>query len=83
MFMGLGDLVMPTILVVSALQFSQPGWNGLPSIGAAIGTLVGYAVLMGYVLKGRPQAGLPLLNGGSLVGFLTGVYAATGSLRFW
>lgn len=83
MFMGLGDLVMPTILVVSALQFTQPGWNGLPALGAAVGTLVGYAVLMGYVLKGRPQAGLPLLNGGSLVGFLTGVYASTGSLRFW
>lgn len=83
MFMGLGDLVMPTILVVSALQFSQPSWNGMPALGAAVGTLVGYAVLMGYVLKGRPQAGLPLLNGGSIVGFLTGVYAATGSIRFW
>jgi presenilin-like A22 family membrane protease len=83
MFMGLGDLVMPTILVVSALQFSGAGWRGLPALGAAIGTLVGYAVLMGYVLKGRPQAGLPLLNGGAMVGFLTGLYAATGSLRFW
>jgi presenilin-like A22 family membrane protease len=83
MFMGLGDLVMPTILVVSALQFSEPGWQGMPALGAAIGTLVGYAVLMGYVLKGRPQAGLPLLNGGSIVGFLTGLYAATGSVVFW
>ena len=83
MFMGLGDLVMPTILVVSALQFSQPGWDGMPALGAAVGTLVGYAVLMGYVLKGRPQAGLPLLNGGSIVGFLTGLYAATGSVVFW
>ncbi|MHB1261164.1 MAG: presenilin family intramembrane aspartyl protease PSH [Thermoplasmatota archaeon] len=83
MFMGLGDLVMPTILVISALQFAQPGWEGMPALGAAVGTLVGYAVLMGYVLKGRPQAGLPLLNGGSIVGFLTGLYAATGSIVFW
>ncbi|MFA5943652.1 MAG: presenilin family intramembrane aspartyl protease PSH [Candidatus Thermoplasmatota archaeon] len=83
MFMGLGDLVMPTILVVSALQFSQPNWDGMPALGAAVGTLVGYAVLMGYVLKGRPQAGLPLLNGGSIVGFLTGLYASTGSIVFW
>lgn len=83
MFMGLGDLVMPTILVVSALEFAKPGWGSLPALGAAIGTLVGYAVLMGYVLKGRPQAGLPLLNGGSIVGFLAGVYASTQSLRFW
>ncbi len=83
MFMGLGDLVMPTILVVSALQFAKPGWGTLPSIGAAVGTLVGFGVLMGYVLKGRPQAGLPLLNGGALAGFLAGVWWATGSLRFW
>jgi presenilin-like A22 family membrane protease len=83
MFMGLGDLVMPTILVVSALQFSAAGWRGLPALGAAVGTLVGYAVLMGYVLKGKPQAGLPLLNGGAIVGFLTGLYTATGSVRFW
>lgn len=84
MFMGLGDLVMPTILVVSALHFSvQAGWGTLPSLGAAIGTLVGFGVLMGYVLKGNPQAGLPLLNGGAIVGFLAGLYQATGSLVFW
>ena len=83
MFMGLGDLVMPTILVVSAVQFAQPGWGILPTLGAAIGTLVGFGVLMGYVLKGKPQAGLPLLNGGAITGFLAGLYAATGSLQFW
>lgn len=83
MFMGLGDLVMPTILVVSALQFGAADWGVLPSLGAAIGTLAGFGVLMGYVLKGRPQAGLPLLNGGALVGFLAGVYWASGSLVFW
>ncbi|MEK6985967.1 MAG: presenilin family intramembrane aspartyl protease PSH [Candidatus Thermoplasmatota archaeon] len=83
MFMGLGDLVMPTILVVSALQFAEPGWGAVPALGAVVGTLVGFAVLMGSVLQGRPQAGLPLLNGGAIVGFLTGLYAATGSLRFW
>jgi presenilin-like A22 family membrane protease len=83
MFMGLGDLVMPTILVVSALQFPQTGWGALPALGAAVGTLVGYAVLMGYVLKGRPQAGLPLLNGGAIVGFVLGVWWATDSVVFW
>lgn len=83
MFMGLGDLVMPTILVISALTFAAPSWGTLPALGAAIGTLVGYGVLMGFVLKGNPQAGLPLLNGGAIVGFLTGVAWATHSLRFW
>jgi len=81
-FLGLGDLVMPTILVVSAMVF--PVADGIaPILGAAIGTLVGFSVLMGYVLKGNPQAGLPLLNGGAIVGFLAGVYQATGSLVFW
>lgn len=79
-FMGLGDLVMPTILVVSALTF---GFGTQAVLGAAVGTLVGFAVLMGYVLKGNPQAGLPLLNGGAIVGFIAGVYATTGSVVFW
>lgn len=83
LFMGLGDLVMPTILVVSAVAFAGDGWGPGPAWGAAIGTLVGFGVLMSLVLRGRPQAGLPLLNGGSLVGFLAGLYAATGSLVFW
>lgn len=80
LFMGLGDLVMPTILVVSALVF---GSGATAAAGAAAGTLVGFAVLMSFVLKGRPQAGLPLLNGGALVGFVAGTYATTGSLVFW
>lgn len=80
-FLGLGDLVMPTILIVSAMVFPVGGIA--PVLGAAVGTLVGFGVLMGYVLHGNPQAGLPLLNGGAIVGFIAGVYAATGSLVFW
>ncbi len=83
LFMGLGDLVMPTILVVSAIHFAQEGWGIAPSVGAAIGTMVGFGLLMGFVLKGNPQAGLPLLNGGSIAGFLIGLYAATGGIVFW
>ncbi len=83
-FMGLGDLVMPTILVVSALVFPPTGSDGrLEALGAAVGTLLGYSVLMTFVMKGNPQAGLPLLNGGAILGFLAGVYAATGGLVFW
>lgn len=79
-FLGLGDLVMPSILVVSSMIFL-----GIQeaTLGAAIGTLVGFGVLMGFVLKGNPQAGLPLLNGGAITGFMAGMFAATGSIVFW
>jgi presenilin-like A22 family membrane protease len=98
MFMGLGDLIIPGILAVSAFTFPPPKLDpttgvpmrdpttgflvpdirfvfGLPSnlfiaICAIIGCLVGFAILMRFVLKGNPQAGLPLLNGGTIAGYL-------------
>ncbi|HET6399682.1 MAG TPA: presenilin family intramembrane aspartyl protease PSH [Candidatus Thermoplasmatota archaeon] len=54
-----------------------------PALGAALGTVAGYLVLMAFVLKGNPQAGLPLLNGGAITGFLLGVWRMTGSFVFW
>src|SRR5205814_1797035 len=44
--------------------------NGIIAFGTVLGSLVGFMVLMRYVLKGNPQAGLPLLNGGALLGFI-------------
>ena len=83
-FMGLGDAVMPTILVVSAITFSSAvpyalpilGVINMPAIGAIIGTFVGFSVLMGFVMKGNPQAGLPFLNGGVILGYVVGSLAA-------
>jgi presenilin-like A22 family membrane protease len=71
---GMGDLIMPTILVVSASVFIQvPGWAvSPPAIGAIVGSLAGLAVLLGFVKQGKPQAGLPPLNAGTIAGFLTG-----------
>lgn len=79
LFIGLGDTIIPTILVVSA-AFFRPGDAPLldvpgialtvPAAGAIVGTVVGLLVLEGLVLKGRPHAGLPLLNGGTIVGYL-------------
>lgn len=83
LFMGLGDLVFPAVLVVSAIMFAQPGWGLAPALGAMGGTVVGYSILIATVLRGRPQAGLPLLNGGAITGFLVGLLAATGSIVFW
>lgn len=73
--MGLGDLIMPSILVVSAAVF-LPGKGvlafSLPAITTMIGSVIGMAVLLSFVATGRPQAGLPPLNGGAIIGFLIG-----------
>jgi len=78
MFVGLGDLIIPGILAVSAFTFSSATGRSflgvLPNVtiafGTVLGCLAGFIVLMRYVLKGNPQAGLPLLNGGALLGFV-------------
>ena len=67
--MGLGDIVMPGILVTSV--FSNVATNGLLiALSVMIGTLGGFVVLMFFVLKGKPQAGLPLLCSGAILGYL-------------
>jgi presenilin-like A22 family membrane protease len=67
-FMGLGDIVMPGILVVAA--YYNHVANGLPiALSVMVGTLVGFAFLMVFVVKGKPQAGLPLLCGGAICGY--------------
>lgn len=65
-FMGLGDSVMPGTLTVSAYVFGLPA----QAAGSFLGTLAGFAVLAYLVASGRPQAGLPSLNGGAILGFL-------------
>lgn len=77
-FIGLGDAVMPSILVASAAYFlpTEPLITGfvltLPALTAMLGTLVGLAVLIKMVVEGRAHAGLPLLNGGAIIGYLIG-----------
>jgi presenilin-like A22 family membrane protease len=78
---GMGDMIMPSMLVVSANVFLQ-GWRfgglvNLPALGAIIGSLAGMGVLLWFVMSGKPQAGLPPLNGGTILGFLAG-WAAMG-----
>ncbi len=83
LFIGLGDAVIPTIIVVSAAFFIDAGRIDVPGIalnlaalGAIVGTIAGLLVLMYMVLKGRPHAGLPLLNGGAIGGYLIGATAS-------
>ncbi len=83
MFIGLGDLIIPGMMTVSALAWLpdtvgtglltlSPSWT--VALGTLIGSLVGFSILMRYVLRGNPQAGLPLLNGGALVGYFLTVF---------
>jgi presenilin-like A22 family membrane protease len=76
-FMGLGDVVIPGALVVSAFIWlpSHPvvlgvGANLWAALSAIAGSLVGYALLMRRARSGNPQAGLPFLDGGAIAGYI-------------
>ena len=82
-FIGLGDAVIPAVLVASAATFSPAAALAVPLVGvnlpallAMVGSLAGLLVLMSWVIKGRPHAGLPLLNGGAIGGYLVGSVVA-------
>ncbi|WP_435116476.1 presenilin family intramembrane aspartyl protease PSH [Halolamina sp. C58] len=83
-FIGLGDAVMPTVLVASAAHFSPAApldlgidlALNLPALTAMVGTFLGLFVLLRMVFAGRAHAGLPLLNGGAIGGYLVGSVAA-------
>jgi presenilin-like A22 family membrane protease len=77
-FLGLGDAIIPTILVISAYtSLPAGGYFGvnLPAIGAMLGTYLGFLLLM-TTSRDRPQAGLPFLNSGVILGFLAGCAVA-------
>ncbi len=76
LFMGLGDVVIPGTLVASSFVWlpATPVVLGVGAglwvaLGTLLGSLAGYGVLMRLVLRGNPQAGLPLLNGGAMIGY--------------
>ncbi len=82
-FIGLGDAVIPSVLVASAAFFVPTASLGvagvaltLPALTAMIGTLAGLVILLWMVLQGRAHAGLPLLNGGTIAGYLVGALAS-------
>jgi len=89
LFIGLGDAVIPTVLVASAAFFAPDSVPTvdllgipatLPAVTAMVGTTAGLVVLLWMVLKGRAHAGLPLLNGGTIAGYLLGALASGLSL---
>ena len=84
LFIGLGDAIIPTVLVASAAFFldTDPVVHllgvpaTLPALTAMAGTLLGLGVLLWLVTEGRAHAGLPLLNGGAIGGYLLGALAS-------
>jgi presenilin-like A22 family membrane protease len=75
-FMGLGDIVIPGILAVTV--FNTIGL--LSGLSVIIGTLIGFGFLMMFVLKGKPQAGLPLLCTGAILGYIISSLIITGTI---
>ena len=79
---GMGDMIMPAILVVSAQVFIEsPVILGMtvPAFGAMLGSVAGI-ILLALPLKksGKAQAGLPYINGAAIIGFFI-CCAVTGS----
>lgn len=67
-FLGFGDIVFPSLLVISAFTFI-PG-NYYIITGAMVGAVVGVLALQWYSEKyPTAHAGLPFLNSGVLLGF--------------
>lgn len=85
-FMGVGDAVIPGLLVVSASLYLPDAAAPLmtanlwAAAGAMIGGLVGYLVLFRFVMRGKPQAGLPFLNSGAILGYLVAYALAYGTV---
>ena len=90
MFMGLGDVIIPGILVVSSFVSLADrsasvlgiGGNLVVALVTIIGTLAGFGMLMRFVMGGNPQAGLPLLNSGAIAGYLLAYLAVYRDLGF-
>ena len=95
--MGLGDVIFPGMLVISAVSFLPESgaeistiW-GIPmysdqlvvGLGTLFGGLCGYVALMTQVARGQAQAGLPLLNGGSILGYLVTGILFLGPAALW
>ncbi len=76
---GLGDIIIPGVLVAST--FHNIASNGLLiALSVMLGTLLGFTALMTVLIKGKPQAGLPYLCSGAILGYLVSSYILFGEL---
>lgn len=79
LFIGLGDLVFPGILFASTF-YNIPSHGLLIASSVTAGTLLGSIALMRTVAKGKPQAGLPFLSSGAILGYIVSSYLLFGKL---
>ena len=80
-FMGLGDIVMPGILVAAVYRQINAPEGFLIAISTIIGILIGFSILMIFVLKEKPQAGLPCLCGGAIIGYIVSSLILFGEIK--
>jgi len=76
-FLGLGDLIIPSILVVSANTFmgSKLSLLNTHAFLTLIGTIIGFtAMMISAKIRGGPHPGLPFLNGGAILGFAISLF---------
>lgn len=78
-FLGVGDVVFPGILAVSAFH-TLPAFNLLMGLSVLAGTLIGFIALMTLVIKGKPQPGLPLLCSGAILGYIIAGFLLFGTI---
>jgi presenilin-like A22 family membrane protease len=78
MFIGTGDFGFPPVMAISANVFViAPKYFGLinlPAAMAIIGSLVGMSLIV-FPHGDKFRPGLPLLNGGAMLGFIIGIFA--------
>ncbi|MEM3762136.1 MAG: presenilin family intramembrane aspartyl protease PSH [Archaeoglobaceae archaeon] len=74
MMIGVGDIVIPTILAVSAQKFVDAptiAYIKIPALFTIFGGLIGLLLLIYFVEKKKgAHAGLPFINSGAIFGFL-------------
>lgn len=74
-YMGLGDVIIPSILIVSAQRFSESSYIlffKIPALTTLIFSLIALLLLIILVERKEVVAGLPVINSGAILGFILG-----------
>ena len=78
LFVGVGDVVIPGILVISAYSFTS---SLEISLSVVAGIIAGFICLMVFPSKDKPHAGLPFLNTGAIIGYILSSLIFYGTLH--